>query len=58
MTDAAVTFLLSQKFTVKFWSSLLPRTVSCDITEMEELVESFGGSSKRRGDFLTPKKKS
>ena len=57
MTDASVIFLLSIEFTVKFWSSLLPRTVMCDIVKIEELIDSLNGSSTRRGDFLTPKKK-
>ena len=57
MTKAAVNYLLSLECPVKFWSSLLPRVVSCDIKEIEELVVSLDGSSKRRGDFITPRKK-
>ena len=57
MTDAAINLLLSQESPVKFWSSLLSRTVSCDIAEIDELITSLDGSSKRRGDFITPKKK-
>ena len=54
MTDASV---ISIEFTVKFWSSLLPRTVMCDIVKIDELIDSLNGSSTRRDDFLTPKKK-
>ena len=57
MTKDVVNVFLSLEFSVKFWYSLLPRIVSCDIKEMEELIASLDGSSKRRGDFITPKKK-
>ena len=57
MSKAAVNYLLSLEIPVKFWSSLLPRVVSCDIKEIEELVVSLDGSSKRREDFTTPRKK-
>ena len=40
MSDEAVNFLLTRKFPVKFWSSLLPRIISCTITDIEELVIS------------------
>ena len=54
---AVVNFLLSLEFPLMFWSSILPRVVSCDIKEIEEFIASLDGFSKRRGDFITPKKK-
>ena len=53
ITDTVVNL----KNPVKFWSYLLPRVFSCDIKDIEELVTFLDGSSKRRGDFITPKKK-
>ena len=44
LTDAPVNFLLSQKVVVKFWYYLLSRTVSCDITEIEELITALDGA--------------
>ena len=57
ITDAMVKFLLALEFPVKFWSSLLPRVLSCNIVEVQELIASLDGSSKRRSEFITPKKK-
>ena len=57
ITDAMVNFLLSFEFPVKFWSSLLPRALSCNIVEIQELIASLDVSSKRRSKFITPKKK-
>ena len=57
MTKAVINFLLAQEFPVKFWSSFLPRVVSCDIEDIEELIAPLGDSSKKRGDIITPKKK-
>ena len=44
LTDAPVNFLLSQKVVVKFWYYLLSRTVSCDITKIEELITALDGA--------------
>ena len=57
MTAEVINFLLAQEFPVKFWFSLLPRTVSCDVIEIKELIASLDGSSKRLSEFITPKKK-
>ena len=57
MTEAIINFLLALEFPVKFWYSLLSRVVSRFIVDIENLIASLDGSSKRRGDFITPKKK-
>lgn len=57
MSKKAVNFLLAQEFPVKFWSSLLSRNVSCTVQEIEEVITSLDGSSKRLVDFIAPKKK-
>ena len=57
MSNNAVKCLLTQKFPVKFWLSLLPRTIYFTIPEIEELIISLDSSSKRLGKFITPKKK-
>ena len=57
ITDAIVNFILALEFSVKFWSSLLPRVLSCNIVEVQELIASLDGSSKRKSEFITPKKK-
>ena len=57
LSNASVGFLLSQEFSVQSWSSLLPRIASCNQEEIESLVQSLGGSSEHRVDFITPKKK-
>ena len=40
ISDPALKFLLSQKFTVKFWSSIIPRTVSNTDEEIEDFIQS------------------
>ena len=57
MTTEVLNFLLAQEFSVKFWSSLLPRTVSCTMTEIGELIASLDGPSKRLSEFIIPKKR-
>ena len=57
ITDDMVKFLLALEFPVKFWSSFLPRVLSCNIVEVQELIASLDGSSTRRSEFITPKKK-
>jgi len=51
-SNESINFLLTQEFPVKFWSSLLPRTISCTVSEIEEHITSLDGSSKRLGDFF------
>ena len=57
LSDDSPGFLLAQEFSVKFWSSLLPRIVSCTQEDIEDLVQSLHGSTERRVDFITPKKR-
>ena len=57
MSKETVKFLIAQEFPVKFWSIFLPRAVSCTVQEIEELIMSLDGSSKRLVEFITPKKK-
>ena len=57
MTAEVLNFLLAQELSVKFWSSLLPRTVSCNVMELGELIASLDCSSKRLSEFITLKKK-
>ena len=57
MSTEALNFLLAQEFPVNFWLFFLPRTVSCTVKEIEKLIMSLVGSSKRLADFITPKKK-
>ena len=59
MSKAAVTYLLSLEFPVKFWSSLLPHVVSCDIKEIEEHLNfqsSFGLLSSLISCLVTSRK--
>ena len=57
ITGAMVNFLLALEFPVKFWSSFLPRVLSCSIVEVQELIASLDSSSKKRSEFIIPKKK-